>query len=44
VSFRFLGDLAVGGTSVVSLMYITEISPAMYRGRLVAITQFNIVF
>ncbi len=41
--FRFLGGLAVGGASVVSPMYIAEISPAAYRGRLVAITQFNIV-
>jgi MFS transporter, SP family, xylose:H+ symportor len=41
--FRFLGGLAVGGSSVVSPMYIAEISPAKIRGRLVAITQFNIV-
>jgi MFS family permease len=41
--FRFLGGLGVGGASVVSPMYIAEISPAAYRGRLVAITQFNIV-
>lgn len=41
--FRFLGGLGVGGASVVSPMYIAEISPARYRGRLVAITQFNIV-
>jgi SP family xylose:H+ symportor-like MFS transporter len=41
--FRFLGGLAVGGASVVSPMYIAELSPAKYRGRLVAITQFNIV-
>lgn len=40
---RFLGGLAVGGASVVSPMYIAEISPARYRGRLVAITQFNVV-
>jgi SP family xylose:H+ symportor-like MFS transporter len=38
-----LGGLAVGGASVVSPMYIAEISPARLRGRLVAITQFNIV-
>ena len=43
VFFRFVGGLAVGGTSVVSPMYIAEISPARYRGRLVAFTQFNIV-
>jgi sugar porter (SP) family MFS transporter len=43
VLFRFVGGLAVGGASVVSPMYIAEISPARYRGRLVAVTQFNIV-
>ncbi len=42
--FRFLGGLGVGGASVVSPMYIAEISPTRMRGRLVAITQFNIVF
>lgn len=41
--FRFLGGLAVGGSSVVSPMYIAEISPAKKRGRLVALAQFNIV-
>ena len=41
--FRFIGGLGVGGASVVSPMYIAEISPAKMRGRLVAITQFNIV-
>ena len=43
IAFRFIGGLAVGGASVVSPLYIAEISPAQYRGRLVAITQFNIV-
>ena len=42
--FRFIGGLAVGGASVVSPMYIAEISPARYRGRLVAVAQLNIVF
>jgi len=41
--FRFLGGLGVGGASVVSPLYIAEIAPARYRGRLVALTQFNIV-
>ncbi len=41
--FRFLGGLAIGGTSVVAPLYITEIAPAKYRGRLVAVTQLNIV-
>lgn len=41
--FRFVGGLAIGGASVVSPMYIAEISPARMRGRLVAVQQFNIV-
>jgi MFS transporter, SP family, xylose:H+ symportor len=41
--FRFVGGIAVGGASVVSPMYIAEISPAYFRGRLVAVTQFNVV-
>lgn len=43
VAFRFIGGIGVGGASVVSPLYIAEISPARLRGRLVAITQFNIV-
>ena len=43
LTFRFMGGLAVGGASVVSPLYIAEISPAYYRGRMVAITQFNVV-
>ncbi len=42
--FRFIGGLGVGGASVVSPMYIAEISPAKFRGRLVAVAQLNIVF
>jgi len=42
--FRFIGGIAVGGATVVSPAYIAEISPARKRGRLVAVTQFNIVF
>ena len=44
IVFRFIGGLGVGGASVVSPMYIAEISPARLRGRLVAVTQFNICF
>ncbi|MCB9849693.1 MAG: sugar porter family MFS transporter [Phycisphaerales bacterium] len=43
VIFRFIGGLGVGAASVVSPLYIAEVSPARYRGRMVAITQFNIV-
>ena len=42
--FRFIGGLAVGGASVVSPMYIAEISPAEKRGRLVGWQQFNVCF
>jgi SP family xylose:H+ symportor-like MFS transporter len=41
--FRFLGGIAVGGASVVAPVYIAELSPAAYRGRMVTITQVNIV-
>jgi len=42
--FRFLGGVGVGVSSIVAPLYITEISPASKRGRLVAMFQFNIVF
>ncbi len=41
--FRFVGGVGVGISSVVAPMYISEISPANNRGRLVALFQFNIV-
>ena len=44
IFFRFVGGLGVGGASVVSPMYIAEVSPARLRGRLVAVAQLNIVF
>ncbi len=42
--FRFLGGLGIGGSSVLGPMYIAEIAPAKWRGRLVGFFQFNIVF
>jgi len=42
IVFRVLSGLAVGGTSVVAPMYISEISPAKNRGRLVSFNQFAI--
>lgn len=42
--FRFIGGLGVGASSVVAPMYISEISTANNRGKLVALYQFNIVF
>jgi len=44
MSFRFIGGLGVGASSVTAPMYISEISPADRRGRLVAMFQFNVVF
>ena len=41
--FRFIGGLAIGGSSVAAPMYIAEIAPAAVRGRLVALSQLNIV-
>lgn len=43
VLFRFLGGLGVGGATVVAPMYVSELSPAKFRGRMVATFQFNIV-
>jgi len=40
---RILGGLAVGVASILSPMYIAEISPAKYRGRLVSLNQLAIV-
>ena len=40
--FRFLSGIAVGATSVVGPMYISEISPAHKRGMLVSLNQFAI--
>ena len=40
---RFVGGLGVGVASVVSPLYITEISPAKIRGWLVALNQLAIV-
>lgn len=42
--FRFLGGIGVGISSVAAPLYISEISPARSRGRLVAMFQFNVVF
>lgn len=43
VFFRFIGGLAIGGSSVLGPMYIAEIAPAKWRGRLVGFFQFNVV-
>jgi len=44
VFFRFIGGLGIGGSSVLAPMYIAEVAPAKWRGRLVGLFQFNVVF
>jgi sugar porter (SP) family MFS transporter len=41
--FRFLGGLGIGASSVLGPVYIAELAPAKWRGRLVGIFQFNVV-
>jgi sugar porter (SP) family MFS transporter len=43
IVFRFIGGLGIGGSSVLGPMYIAEISPPAWRGRLVGFFQVNIV-
>ena len=42
--FRFIGGLGVGISTVAAPMFISEIAPPKYRGRLTGMFQFNIVF
>lgn len=43
VAFRLIGGLGIGGSSVLGPMYIAEVSPAKWRGRLVGFFQLNVV-
>ena len=43
MAFRFIGGLGIGGSSVLGPVYIAEIAPAKWRGRLVGTFQINIV-
>ena len=42
--FRFIGGLAIGASSVLAPVYISELAPADRRGTLTGLFQFNIVF
>lgn len=42
--FRLIGGLGVGISTVAAPMFISEIAPPKYRGRLTGMFQFNIVF
>lgn len=44
VIYRIIGGLGVGAASVTSPMYIAEISPPRFRGRLVSLNQLAIIF
>lgn len=44
LTFRFIGGVGVGASSVLGPMYIAEIAPPHLRGRLVSLFQFNVVF
>src|SRR5271156_5665879 len=41
--FRFIGGLGIGGSSVLGPVYIAELAPAKWRGRLVGLFQINVV-
>jgi MFS transporter, SP family, arabinose:H+ symporter len=41
--FRIVGGIGIGGSSVLGPMYIAEIAPAAWRGRLVGLFQINVV-
>jgi MFS transporter, SP family, arabinose:H+ symporter len=41
---RLIGGLGIGISTVAAPLYISEISPPAYRGRLAGMFQFNIVF
>lgn len=41
--FRFIGGLGVGISTIAAPMFISEIAPPKYRGRLAGMFQFNIV-
>lgn len=43
VTFRFIGGLGIGGSSVLGPVYMTELAPRKWRGRLVGLFQINVV-
>ena len=44
IAARFIGGLGIGVSTVAAPLYISEIAPPAYRGRLAGMFQFNIVF
>lgn len=43
LTFRFLGGLGIGGSSVLCPVYMAELAPARLRGRFVGLFQINVV-
>jgi sugar porter (SP) family MFS transporter len=43
IVFRFIGGLGIGCSSVLGPVYIAELAPAKWRGRLVGLFQINVV-
>lgn len=43
IVFRIIGGLAIGGASVLSPMYISEVAPPKYRGRFTILFQLSLV-
>src|SRR6202030_2034574 len=41
--FRFIGGVGIGGSSVLGPVYIAELAPAKWRGRMVGLFQINVV-
>lgn len=44
IAARFIGGIGIGISTVTAPLYISEIAPPAYRGRLAGMFQFNIVF
>lgn len=44
VAFRIAGGVGIGAASIASPLYISEIAPRKWRGRLVALNQLAIIF
>jgi sugar porter (SP) family MFS transporter len=44
IAARLIGGVGIGISTVAAPLYISEISPAKFRGRLAGMFQFNIVF
>lgn len=43
LAFRFIGGLGIGGSSVLGPVYVSEIAPAKWRGRMVGLFQVMVV-